>query len=347
MPQLSTQIQLHKGKLPEGWDTYANLFPEATWYHGNRWKILLEDIFGYESFYLSAEGEEGLAGILPLSLVTGPLFGKLLVSSPCANYGGPLAHDQETIRMLIAEAKRIANSLGVRCLELRTRTAFSDSELETRVLKQTFELELPANEEALYSSLSKEIRGMLRKGDSAGAVTRVGGLELLDDFYAVFSTRMRDMGTPVYPKKMFNRLFQRFSEEARFVCVSFKQKPIAGGVLICDRQRAEIPWMVSRDREFGFSSGYAVFWHSIREAIRRGCSRFDFGPSRMDSGSIFFKKKWGAQAIPLTWQYFPVKGDIPDSNPRNRRFNWPTAAWRRLPLWAANRLGPQVVRWIP
>lgn len=347
MRQLSTQIQIHKGKLPEGWDSYAGLFPEATWYHGSRWKTLLEDVFGYESFYLSAEGEEGLAGILPLSLVAGPLFGKLLVSSPCANYGGPLAQDQETLRPLVAEAKRIASDLGVRCIEFRTRTPFPDSGFETRTLKQTFELELPANEEIFYSNLSKKIRAMLRKGDTAGAITRVGGLELLDNFYHVFSGRMRDMGTPVYPKKMFNRLFQLFPEEAKFICVFLNQKPVAGGVLIFDREYAEIPWMASYDREFGFSSGYAVFYQSIREAIRHGCSQFDFGPSRNDSGSIFFKKKWGGRPIPLARQYFPVKGGIPDSNPRSRKFSWPTAAWKRLPLWVANGLGPQVVRWIP
>ena len=39
----------------------------------------------------------------------------------------------------------------------------------------------------------------------------------------------------------------------------------------------------------------------------RGASIFDFGRSKMDSGSYSFKKNWGFSPEPLAYEYYMVK----------------------------------------
>jgi hypothetical protein len=80
----------------------------------------------------------------------------------------------------------------------------------------------------------------------------------------------------------------------------------------------------------------------------RGARVFDFGRSSPDSGPHHFKLQWGATATPLHWEYALLgKGAIPEQGVDSPMFRGAIAAWQRLPLWLANRLGPMVVRNIP
>ena len=64
-------------------------------------------------------------------------------------------------------------------------------------------LDLPGECDNLWSRYSAKVRNQVRKGDKAGLSIRFGGHELLEDFYDVFATNMRDLGTPVYPRDLF------------------------------------------------------------------------------------------------------------------------------------------------
>ena len=74
----------------------------------------------------------------------------------------------------------------------------------------------------------------------------------------------------------------------------------------------------------------------------------DFGRSTPAEGTYRFKAQWGAQPIPLYWEYSLLNGgDVPDQSPKNPRFRMAIAAWKRCPLWLANTIGPRIVRSIP
>jgi len=75
---------------------------------------------------------------------------------------------------------------------------------------------------------------------------------------------------------------------------------------------------------------------------------FDFGRSSRDSNTLRFKKQWGAQPHELYWHYWLPEGrELPALNPNNPKFRLMVEAWKRLPLWVANRLGPGIVKDIP
>ena len=83
----------------------------------------------------------------------------------------------------------------------------------------------------------------------------------------------------------------------------------------------------------------------MRRACERGYRVFDYGRSKVGTGPYSFKKNWGFEPQPLSYEYRLYKRDaIPQNNPMNPKYRAFIAVWRRLPLPVANTLGPYIVR---
>ena len=83
----------------------------------------------------------------------------------------------------------------------------------------------------------------------------------------------------------------------------------------------------------------------MRPACERGCKVFDYGRSKVGTGPYSFKKNWGFEPQPLSYEYRLYKRDsIPQNNPSNAKYRMLIESWRRMPIGLANRLGPFIVR---
>jgi hypothetical protein len=90
-----------------------------------------------------------------------------------------------------------------------------------------------------------------------------------------------------------------------------------------------------------------MYWEVMRMACERGYRVFDFGRSKIGTGSFAFKRNWGFQPTPLVYQYrLPPGHPLPDLSPLNPKFGALISLWKRLPLAVATRLGPMIVRGI-
>ena len=83
----------------------------------------------------------------------------------------------------------------------------------------------------------------------------------------------------------------------------------------------------------------------MRRAGEKGIRVFDFGRSKLDTGSYSFKKNWGFDPQPLYYEYqlHKVK-EMPDHNPLNPKYRLFIQAWQRMPLVLANFIGPHIVK---
>jgi FemAB-related protein (PEP-CTERM system-associated) len=87
------------------------------------------------------------------------------------------------------------------------------------------------------------------------------------------------------------------------------------------------------------------YWELMRRACARGLKVFDYGRSKLGTGSYSFKKNWGFEPQPLHYEYCLYKRDgIPQNNPNNAKFKLLIETWRRMPIGLANWLGPFIVR---
>ncbi len=330
------------------WDAYVAGAQGAELYHDYRWRTVVETVFRHESFYLAARGADGCVhGVLPLVRLKSRLFGDFLVSLPYFNYAGVLADTAAARAALLEAAGGRARALGAGHVELRHRDAVS-LDWPAHEDKVTMLLDLPGDEEALWKGFKPKLRAQIRRPQKEGATVRSGGLELVPDFYAVFARNMRDLGTPVYPRRFFEQIVAAFPDEANLYVVDLAGRPAAAGFVLRHGSTAEIPWASSLREANPVGVNMLLYWAVLRDAVARRCRRFDFGRSTRDAGTFRFKAQWGAEPQQLRWHYWlPEGAEPPRLTPSNPKFRAAIALWQRLPVPVANRLGPFIVRSLP
>lgn len=331
----------------ERWDEFVSATPRASFYHRYDWRAINRTSLGHESSYLAAVDQGRIVGILPIVHVHSRLFGNIACSMPFVNYGGPVAATDELEAQLVNAASRVAERWDVEFLEIRGRRHLGDR-FPTSLHKVSMTVDLPADPEVMWKGFKTELRQHIRRGEKRGFSVKAGGVELVDDFFCIFAEAWRDMGTPVYSKDYLQRVARVFSDRIR-ICIAYHDSiPAAGSFQAYDSGIAEGLWLGTRARYRHDYVGYVLYWSLLKDAIEAGCRQFHLGRSTAQSGSEQFKKKWNAYPTQLYWQYvLRTRESIPQLNVMNPKFRLAIAAWRRLPLFITNTIGPSLARKIP
>lgn len=312
------------------------------------WLLVLEQGLRQTPYLLEVRHGERTTGWLPLAYVHSLLFGRYLVSLPYLNSNGVLAEDEASRRLLIDRAVQLADELRVRHLELRHEQAIEHPALTGQLTSKVhMRLPLPDFPGPLWESFPAKVRNQVRKGEKSGLAVAWGGVELLPEFYAVFSRNMRDLGTPVYGQRLFAAILRHFPNEAELCVVRAGQEPAAAALLLHGKGVTEVP-SASALREYNsICANMLMYWNLLDRAIQRGQGVFDFGRSTVDCGTHKFKKQWGAVAEPAVWQYYVRQGSAGDLRPDNPRYQRLIRIWQRLPVRLTRWIGPTIVRGIP
>ncbi len=329
------------------WDEFILQHPQSRIYHLSCIHRVIRHTFGHPTRYIVARRNGCVVGGLPIVHMKSRIFGNFMISMPFFNYGGLCANEPDVKKALLQEAVQIAEEESIDYLELRhVEPQFPD--LFHKSHKVSMYLDLPEHPDILWDGFRSKLRSQIRRPQKDGVYIKVGKQELLDDFYKVFSVNMRDLGTPVYSKNLFANVL-KFCHEASWIVAAYKDgKPIAAGFLLGYKDIMEIPWASSLRKYKHLAANMLMYWHALKLAIELGYKKFDFGRSSPDSGTFRFKRQWGAEPIPLNWEYWLANGaTIPDMSPQNGRFQLAIRLWQKLPLSVTRIVGPSIVRNIP
>jgi len=343
------QIQELTSEMTTDWDDYVNSHGQSSIYHLSKWKQLIEKTFGHQCFYLLArDSDDKVCGVLPSVNLKSKIFGNFIVSMPYFNYGGALADSAEIESALNAALEQKATELQVSHIQSRESKERNGSSLPVSTLKVNMILALPETPELLGKLIGSKRRSQIKRPIREGVEHKIGGKELLDDFYSVFCENMRDLGTPVYSKTFFENILATFSDESALCVVYWQGKPVSGGFLIRHKDRLEIPWASTLSYANKISVNMYLYWHILSYAIESGCKEFDFGRSTVDEGTYRFKKQWKSEPQQCYWYYWTPEGaEVPDLSPKNAKFDLAIKLWKKLPLPVANTLGPMLVKNLP
>jgi FemAB-related protein (PEP-CTERM system-associated) len=328
------------------WDDYVIRHPQASLFHLSGWRRVLDATFGYRPISLIASRDGRATGILPLFVTPTLPFGCSLISVPLGVYGGICADDDAAGRALLDAAQTEAERMRVRYVELRHETPVHD--LPMKDLYVTFRKEIFPDPEKNLAAVPRKQRRMIRQGGEHGLVAQAGGEEWLEGFYRIYAHSVRNLGTPVYPFRLFQHLLREFGSACRIFVVHHEQTMVAAVMTFYFKNHV-MPYYGGALRDaFQYAANDFMYWSLLNDGALRGYTIFDFGRSKRDSGSFHFKRHWGFEPTPLAYQYHLVgQRRLPDLSPRNPRFSPAIAVWKRLPLWLANSIGPTVVRFFP
>jgi serine/alanine adding enzyme len=327
------------------WDEFVGRTAESSFCHLSGWRDIMSDVLGAECLYsVATNGSGNLEGVLPLVRVKSRLFGHYLISLPFLSRGGPLgspAAQQQLVNDAVSGALRARVDL----LELRTRSR-GDLDLRVSSRKITVVRPLPSSSEELFQSFPSKLRSQIRRPMKEGLSARFG-LDQREPFYEVFARTMRDLGTPVLPRALFERIATTFPDLVTFGAVYRGAEPLAAGCGFLWRGEFEMTWAGAVRASRPVSANMLLYWSFMEQMIARGVRVFDFGRCTPGGGTHHFKRQWGGVDVPLPWyQYTPGRVTATPS-PDDAAFSWGPRLWRHLPLAIANFLGPRLVRFLP
>lgn len=347
LPMSRLTIRAYQDEQKSAWDNYIFRHPEGTLFHCTAWKRAIERAFGFKAVYLSAEQDGEIRGVLPLFLSSNWVQGRTLISTPFAVYGGICASDEAATVVLREAACRVADEEGVNYLELREpHRSFGNSFL-TKELYVTFEQQLGKDPEKLMRGFPKDTRYMIRKGQKSGLQAVTDDAQL-DTFYELYARSVWNLGTPVFSKRFFKILLEELGDSASLTII-FRESKAMAGVMSFFFRDAILPYYAgSLPESRQFAANNFMFWELIRTSCERGLQLFDFGRSKLGTGSYFFKTQWNMSERPLPYQFYLVKRkSLPNFSPVNPRFKLATDLWKRLPFSVTKALGPPLVRLFP
>ncbi|HEX3653498.1 MAG TPA: FemAB family XrtA/PEP-CTERM system-associated protein [Rhizomicrobium sp.] len=326
------------------WDEYVLENPSGTFFHLSGWKPVIEKAFGHRTYYLVARERGAIQGVLPLTHVKSALFGSSLISNAFCVRGGVVSHTADAETALRQHATALAKSLKVGCIEFRSTTTETTWTVKSGV-HANFRRPIEGDDDRNLKAIPRKQRAVLRKAIAAGLRSEIDSdATRLHDIYA---RSVRRLGTPVFSRRYFQLLKGQFENQADVVTVIASGKPIAAVMNFYFRDEV-LPYYGGGLEEARHIGGNDfLYWEVMRRAAERGCRVFDFGRSKIGTGSHDYKRNWGFEPEPLVYEYLPFdKEGIPDLNPLNPKYRLAIELWRRLPLPITKLVGPAIVRGI-
>ena len=339
-------IRIHSlSALSSGaWDDFVRDAPRATMFHLSGWARVLEEEFGHATYFVYAEQDGAVVGVLPLARMRTRLFGDALVSSPFCVYGGPVGVSDEVEAALSEHAIDLMHRLGVPSLEFRHLHTPTQEWQERPALYVTFRKAITGVAEADMKAIPRKQRAMVRKGLQNGLTSVSDGDT--DRLYSLYSQSLRNLGTPGFSRRYFRLLREVFPRAYDVVSVLHEGTPIAAVLNFHFRDEVLPYYGGGTPAARALAGNDFMYWEVMRRAgAERGARIFDFGRSKAGTGAHDFKQHWGFTAQPLHYAYQLRAGaQLAEHNPMNPKYRLMIAAWRRLPLPIANLLGPPIVR---
>ena len=328
------------------WDAYVAAHPDATPFHTRAWCEAITRATGHKHHLIAQRDATGaIVGLLPLHHVRSPLFGQALVASGFAVGGGLLA-DNDAVAAVLAEAAiDLAKSLGVPSIELRGGPLPDGWHVEADVYAG-FARDLARDEDAELLAIPRKQRAEVRKALGGGLTVTTGTDEAhRADHYRVYATSVRNLGTPVFPKPLFSHVLDAFGPDADILNVRNDRDVVASVLSLTWRGTVMPYWGGGLASARTLRANELMYFTLMNHARDRGCTRFDFGRSKLGTGPFAYKKNWGFEPEPLTYARWLAEGETPrDTNPTSAKYRLQVDLWKKLPLWAANRIGPLIAR---
>jgi FemAB-related protein (PEP-CTERM system-associated) len=339
---------------PHGLDEFVEHHPAATFFHSSAWSDRVARHFPHRPRTLVARRGEQIVGVLPLFETRSPLTGRALISSPYAVYGGPLAADAGTAAALLA-AVRVAVIEGemrfaeLRCAELDPALEHGGfAALPGTDLYCTFVRPLPNDPEECLAIIPRKSRASTRQArDRHGLVFREAPAAL-DAFHALFVRNKQRLGSPAFSRDWFEDLLALGRRRTRLHLVSRGEQVLVAVLSFLHGDRWNPYYSGSLPEGDRLGASNFAYWQLMRCAAEEGFARFDFGRSRVGTGSFQFKRNMGFEPQPLPYRYvLPPGGTPPDVNPGNEKFDLPKRVIAALPFPVARAAGPLLMRLVP
>jgi FemAB-related protein (PEP-CTERM system-associated) len=342
-----TTLDLSDPALAAAADAFVLGRRDGTPFHRPAWLTAVARATGNRAHMLAAVGPSArIVGLLPLHHVHSRLFGQALVSSGFAVDGGLLADDPVARVALAAAAQRLSADLGGLSVELRGGESPGAGWASNSQDHLGFIRPLAADDESELLAIPRKHRAELRKALANPTLRAEHGREARHQrhHYRIYAESVRNLGTPVFPARLFRDVMAAFGEDADITTIFEGDRPVSSVLSLYHNGHVMPFWGGGLADARRLRSNELMYYRLMGHARTRGYAHFDFGRSKADSGQAAWKKSFGFEPRPLTYHRWGGSGADRDINPNNPKYQRRIDLWKRLPLPVANLIGPLISR---
>lgn len=340
---MNFEIKQLGGKDEKKWDEFVMKSDDTTFCHQIGWKKVVEETYRHKPYYLFAESDVGdVVGVLPMFLIKDIFFGKRLVSVPFAPYGGVCCETDDVSNALINETIAIGKSLGVDYCEMRHLDNITSLNKYTKVdFYVTSILELGDAPENTLQKMARNKRKTIYKSQRKNLKINFydENDQLFYDFYEIYVKNMKRLGTPQQSEEFFRNVLKYMDSDV--ACVYMGGRCCYGAIIVFFKDTL-IDFMSSALNEYRhyYVTDFGI-WNLLLKAHELNYKYIDFGRSIKDSQNWEFKRRWGAETIPLDYCY-PLSEKLNPSKLQPSKYRKFARVWSKLPLKVTNVIGPKI-----
>ncbi len=326
------------------WDLFVAQTANSTFFHKSGWKQVIEQSLGHQTYYTYVEEEGEIVAILPLAHVKSIYFGNALISTPLCVYGGILSISDSALNKLQEFACDLAKKLNVDYLEFRNRNEVQ-IDWPKKDLYVTFRKKLVEDVDENLKQIPRKQRAMIRKGEKFGL--QLVENDTVNEFFKAYSESVRNLGTPVLSRAVYKKIHEVFLGDCALHSVELENETIASVMSFYFKDEVLPYYGGGIYKSRSLKANDFMYWELLKLSVARGVRVFDFGRSKVDTGSFSFKKHWGFIPEPMCYQYYLVKSQsLPNISPTNPKYQLFIKLWKKLPLSIANYFGPFLAKYL-
>lgn len=333
---------------PREWHDLAQR--SESFYADPRWITGITTFFRFPLVCLTARRDGVALGALALARVPALLGSARLVSLPFSYAGGVIGSAEESAEALYTAARQLALDTGVGRVEIKQRRSDVAVPPGFERHEHYAAYRVPnAGQDEIWNRLHESTQRSIRKAEKSGVVVARGSDH--DDWLAMATLQegtSRRHGVPPPPRAFFTMFCRDLQREglSDLYLARVPDGRIGAGAVIWKGRAEWIQAFGASDRSMlEYRPNHALLWTAMRDAAALGVP-FDLGRAAEEQeGLVEFKLRWGGQATPLAYDYWPSAGGL---NVRRRDRGLLGAAarvWSLLPSPLA-RLGAPLYRYL-
>jgi hypothetical protein len=294
------------------WMAYLSANQLANVFHHPAWSYLLAESYAYEPFVLAASNSQGdIQGAIPLIRIRSLFNQQRLVSLPFTDHCSPLFSSHSTLRYLTDHLVALSKEGKISRIDLRSdyptlpgMYRYSDYVLHR--------IRLAPEEAEVSNRIKPKHFRQVKVAEQRGVrIERGYDTDFIREFYHLHMLTRRRKGVPVQPWRFFDLLVQHITQQGLgFILLAYKdQECIAGAVFLNWNRTLTYKYSASIEKARPLLAMDLLLWTAIQWGCRNGFDWMDMGrTSKEDEGLKYFKRRWGAEEIPL--DYCTISQDV-------------------------------------
>lgn len=347
---MTLEVRHLEQSMYQAWDAYVGKHELGSFYHLSGWLEVISRTYSHHCYFLYVieQDDNSIVAILPLVHVKSKLFGNTLVSTPFCIQGGVLTDTQAASEVLLDYSKELAHQLNVDYIEFRSDVLpyqiqeFSKPKEDISV---TFGCDLAGTSELILANIKKKQRAVIRQSLKNGLSYQIESN--VDNLYRIYSYSVRNLGTPVFSKLLFENLLQVFPNQCEVLTVFHGNCAVSSVMSFYYKEKVIPHYGGGLFDARALKSNDYMYYQLMCHSKEQGAQYFDFGRSKIGSGAYQYKKHWGMTPIPANSHYFlNVATSPPALNVTNPKYALAIKLWKKLPLKLSQVIGPQLSKYL-